>query len=621
MSCQRKGVQVKYGRKRLWNNPTVAVDESLQGFAMVHSGLVLLEGCRAVLRRDYNNIHDKVKLISGGGAGNEPTHIGFVGPGMLTAAITGDIFTAPSPDSILKVIQELATDHSPGVLLIVQNYTGYRLNFGLAKLRAENRGLIVNMITVKDDVSLKSFEKTAGRRGLGGTLFILKVAGAMAEDGKKLNEIHSVCKRLASGENVISIGLGHRVPPSSADCECSQFIECKKMEIGCGLHGEPGVLQVTFANTKDTVSQLIYYMMENGKEFNFYPNDESGNSVAVMINNLGGISQLETYIFAMEAMTQLRDFGFKIERAYMGSLMTSLDANGFQLSIMKLASDSNLIEYLDAETSAPAWPKIFSTKTLGFEWEEEPSLSTPGLHLKSASGMVPETKPLGPSMAERTGQVFLMILTFACEALIACAEQLNIMDEDSGDGDCGTTLRKGADALKSAIKAGEIEATKPFVAFSQISHIAETLMGGLQGGLYSIFFDAGAKVFAGCPEDRTIDASIWLEALTSGNDAISEFGKASRGDRTMLDPLLAAQDKLCDLLSTNCHPIIAFGEAVKAAETQAIKTRRMPATVGRASLVKCKSFEHPDPGAHAVGIWMRAAYEGVKLKFNCECES
>ncbi|XP_077271845.1 uncharacterized protein LOC143902635 [Temnothorax americanus] len=229
------------------------------------------------------------------------------------------------------------------------------------------------------------------------------------------------------------------------------------------------------------------------------------------------------------------------------------------------------------------------------------------------------TSDTGPKIQSRNGPAFLTVLTFACEALIACARQLDIMDEECGDGNYGTTLARSANAIKLAIKEGRISATKPSITFIQISHIIEKEMGGLEGGMYSLFFDTAAKSFLKFRNDEQMTANMWLTALTSANKMMSEVSGTSIGDRTMLDALIPAENKLRDALNSGSSPVNAFGEAVKAAETFAMQTVHMSGAFSVDS-ANCKIFKYPDPGAHAVGIWMRAAYEGVKLKFGYELD-
>ncbi|KAI4498142.1 hypothetical protein M0802_006628 [Mischocyttarus mexicanus] len=579
--------------QRLWKDSDKATETSLLSVALIHHGLVILEDCKAILRRDYSNMTDKVKLISGGASGNEPAYADFVGPGMLTAAISGNISSAPTVNSILRVIEEITTDYSPGVLLIVPNYSGHRINFGLAKLRAES---------------------------MVGILFINKIAGAMAEDGKNLESIYNVCNRIINNGEIATISVGMKLSFSNEENLCSSN-NFSKMEIGYGVRGESGVSPINKTSLEDFTTLLIYKLIllsqnseENKDSIRRFP---AGHSIAVMVNNLGASNRIECNMFTVEVIKQLKMLDLSVERIYTGHLMTSLDSYGFQVSLLNLSVDPNLITYLDSPTLAPAWPKVLTAEMVGFEQIHDLKPSIPRKYCKDyCNGSLPYVKPQGAMIENRSGQALLIIITFACEALIVCAEQLDIMDKVIGDGDCGTSLARGANAIKTAIKENKLNITNPFVIFTQISCIIEKEMDGLQGGLYSLFFHAIAKVF--CETEDQITPRTWLNGLIAGNKVISEFGKVSVGDRTMLDPLMAAQDVLSNTLDAKMHPIQAFGEAVKAAEKCAIQTLYMRASRGCASLLKSKTY--PDPGAHAVGIWMRAAYEGVKLKLVCQCE-
>ncbi|XP_070150656.1 probable dihydroxyacetone kinase isoform X2 [Polyergus mexicanus] len=225
---------------------------------------------------------------------------------------------------------------------------------------------------------------------------------------------------------------------------------------------------------------------------------------------------------------------------------------------------------------------------------------------------------IGPIMQLQSSPGFLVILTFACNALIACVRQLNIMDEECGAGNYGTTLAHTASVIKIAIKEGSISATRPSITFAQISRIIEKEMGGLEGGIYSLFFDTIAKSFCRFQDDEQLTASMWLTVLTSANKMISEVSGGLIDERSMLNPLIAAEHKLKNALNLELSSTDAFGEAVRAAEeTSTMQTIHMSKSHSVGS-TNCKTFKYPDPGAHAVGIWMRAAYEGFKLKFGCE---
>lgn len=233
------------------------------------------------------------------------------------------------------------------------------------------------------------------------------------------------------------------------------------------------------------------------------------------------------------------------------------------------------------------------------------------------SQIMHKNSDVGPMIQSQNGPRFLIILTFACEALIACVRQLNVMDEECGNGNYGTRLAHTAGAIKIAIKEGRISVTRLSITFIQISRIIEREMDGLEGGMYSLFFDAVAKSFLRFRDDEQLTANMWLNVLTSANKTVSEISGTLIGERSMLNALIPVQNKLRDALNLGLSPIDAFGEAVKAAEISAMQTVHILKSHSVDS-TNCKTFKYPDPGAHAVGIWMRAAYEGFKLKFSGE---
>ncbi|XP_015191490.1 PREDICTED: triokinase/FMN cyclase-like isoform X2 [Polistes dominula] len=608
--------------ERPWKNSDEELENSILSFAKVHDGLVYYKKSKAILRRDFNDLVGKVKLVSGGASGNEPAFIGFVGPGMLTAAVCGQIFSAPSVGAILKIIKVVALDYS-GVLLIVLNYPGHRINFGLAKLRAEGMGVNVKMLVVGDDVCIEA--KAIEKRGLAGILFIIKIAGAMAENGENLETIYNVCNRIVNSGEIATMSIGMKLPffseensrsrNKSSRNNSSDESSADEMKTGYGIHGELDGRSLGKRSFEDLVYVVMVRLIftsisapDNEEPPRRFPID---HNVAVLVNNLGASNQIECNLFTAEILKQLKNYNLTAKRVYIGHLMTSLDSFGFQVSLLNLSIYPDLIKYLDSPTLAPAWPKVLTAKMLGYEKDDYSLPNT----LDYYESTVPYMKPKGPKLDDRSGEGLLTCILFACDALISCTEQLNRMDREFGDGDCGKTIARGADAIKDAIQMKKLRSTtNPFLIFTDISCIIEKEMGGVQGGLYSIFFYAVAKAFS--EADDKITSRTWLNALTEGNKVISEFGQVSFGDRTMLDPLIAAQNELSSALDAKMHPIEAFGQAVKAAEKCAAQTLNVRAYRRRTNNFK---FKNPDPGAHAIGIWMRASYEGVKLKFACQC--
>ncbi|KOX77358.1 Putative 3,4-dihydroxy-2-butanone kinase [Melipona quadrifasciata] len=491
------------------------INKSLMGMARIHNGLIALEGCNAILRKDYTNMIGKVKLISGGTAEDELIYPGCVGPGMLTAAVLGNILSAPSVDNILRVIEEIGTNNTSGLLLIIQNCAEYSINFTLAKLHAELKGYVVKLMTINNNMSYLHFEY------------------------EKI--LSNIVKQLL--EPLINI------------------------------------LNMTSQDQTKT-------NMHRTKSFCV------GHEIAILISNFG-CSQIKKNIFILELLHQIEINGLTVKRIYMKEFMKNSNTSEFHICLLNLSLTEILTEYLDFPTSASTWPIAIKTKK-----NDETNLFTLRKHHKNIDCNVLNLQ--GPIMNYKTSQVFLSIISMACEAVLTCEKQLNKMDQKKyGNGEYGTNLARGAEAIKNAIQKNEILGTNLYVTFSQISHIIHKTVSGIQGGLYSLFFYYVAQAFSKYQRDQKITVNVWLHVLTTANKAIESFKVSSEGDQTLLTTLTAVQIDLQNALSKNVDPIDAFGIAVKAAES---------------FTTNVLYGQYFYPHAHSVGIWMRAAYEGTKLK-------
>merc|ERR1711971_122382 len=314
--------------KKLINSPEAAVDEALEGLVMLHPGLRLLQDHRVVVREKIES--GKVALISGGGSGHEPFCAGYIGDGMLTGGVAGSVFASPPTASILAGIRAVAKDNPAGCLVLVFNYTGDRLNFGLATEQARREGRKVEMVVCGEDCALTSTDKSAGRRGLCGTMFVFKIAGAMAEQGRTLEEILSTAKEVTSSMGTMGLALG----PCSLPGQGPLFtVAADAMELGLGVHGEAGVASMPLSNARDAVKAILVHMT-NRSSATALSLASSGERLAVIVNNLGGTSKLEELVVAREVVTQLEGMGHKV------------------------TGRPDWEALLDAPTLAPAWPAV-----------------------------------------------------------------------------------------------------------------------------------------------------------------------------------------------------------------------------------------------------------------------
>ena len=329
--------------KKLINEPDRLVDEELAGMALAHADLLRVESPNIVVRRDAPR-SGKVGIISGGGSGHEPMHGGFVGRGMLDAACPGAVFTSPVPDQMLAATQ--AVDGGKGVLHIVKNYTGDIMNFELAAELAKAEGIEVESVVIADDVAVKDSLYTAGRRGVGGTVLAEKIVGAAAEEGADLATVKALCQKVQ--DNVRSMGMALTSCTVPAAGKPTFEIGDDEMEVGVGIHGEPGRERRTLA-TADEVTEMLAMPIIEDLPF------QSGDRVLAFVNGMGGTPLLELYVIYRKLAEILDGRGITIERNLVGSYITSLEMAGCSITLLKL--DDELVRLWDApvHTAALRW--------------------------------------------------------------------------------------------------------------------------------------------------------------------------------------------------------------------------------------------------------------------------
>jgi dihydroxyacetone kinase len=569
--------------KKFINRPEDVVEEMLEGLLLLNAGSSRLAGHKVIVQADAKRVRDQqVAIISGGGSGHEPAHAGYVGPGMLSAAVAGEVFTSPSSDGVFAAIK--ATTGKPGALLIVKNYTGDRLNFGLAAEMARAEGIDVAMLLVDDDVALKGTEQRTGARGLAGTIFIHKLVGAAAAEGRSLDELAAIGK--AAVRSLATMGVSFSAGTSPAVGKPSFELGEHEMELGLGIHGEPGVKRTQIQPADELTETLLSQILQHG-DFS------SEKRVAVMVNNLGATTAMELAIVAGHAVPYLEAKGFSVERIYAGSFLTSLDMAG--LSISLLGVDDQRLRWLDAATAAPAWPNLPRQKPRRSQVQlNEDAKAAAGAEVSSGNGAKAELK-IKVSRA----------IESACQALIDAADELTEMDRVTGDGDLGSSMERAAKAVRERLPSyplNDLPAT-----LRALAHTVRQELGGSSGPLYGVLLLRCGTVLEA---SRSIGISQWAEALAQGSQAISDLGGAKPGDRTMLDALDPFVRTLKEAASSK-PTRDALLAAVEAAERGVEATAAMKPRLGRSSYLGDRVLGHPDPGAKALAILLRAVYAAL----------
>lgn len=533
--------------KSFLNSRQTIVTDAIDGFLMssAASGLCRLDAfpdIKVVLREGWDK--SRVALVSGGGSGHEPAHAGFVGEGLLTAAVCGELFASPSVDAVLSAI--LAVTGAPGCLLIVKNYTGDRLNFGLAAEKARAMGLAVEMVIVGDDIALPDAPQP---RGIAGTLFVHKLAGAAAASGLPLAEVAARARDAA--DHVRSLGLS-LTSCSMPGAEPAERIAAGKAELGLGIHGEPGSQTIDFATADVLVADVADRILAT------LPKDAR---IALMVNALGTVPPLEMAV-VMQAVSRSPLAGVTDYVVGPGPLMTALDMHGFSLSALIL--DDARLEGLLASSSSAGWlaarrfarPSVIAAPSIG-----------------SPQAVAASDDPL----ARR-------VITLSASLFQEIAAEIDALDAKVGDGDTGTTFAAAAAAVAQQIDA--LPLADGASLLGAIGDLLARAAGGSSGVLLATFFTAAGSAFAVKPE--------WPSAFAAGLQRMQDYGGASVGDRTMIDALAPA------LAVLNSRGTLA--DAAAAARTGADGTAALgKAKAGRSAYVPSQNLiGTADPGAEAI---------------------
>ncbi|WP_314324150.1 dihydroxyacetone kinase subunit DhaK [Paenarthrobacter ilicis] len=330
--------------KKLINDPRAVVDESVEGFGMAHADIVDVHPDPKFVVRKAAPVAGKVALVSGGGSGHEPLHAGFVGLGMLDAAVPGAVFTSPTPDQIIPAT--VAVDSGAGVVHIVKNYTGDVLNFETAAEMAQAEGVRVRSVLVNDDVAVEDSLYTAGRRGVGGTLMVEKIAGASAQRGDDLDTVTAIAERVVANVRTMGVALsGCTVPHAGTP---SFELADDEIEIGIGIHGEPGRHKIPMEGADAITDRLLEPVLEDLAV-------ASGDKVLLFVNGMGGTPQSELYIVYRRAAQVLAERGVTVERSLVGNYVTSLEMQGCSVSVLRLDDEMTRLWDAPVHTAALRW--------------------------------------------------------------------------------------------------------------------------------------------------------------------------------------------------------------------------------------------------------------------------
>ena len=587
-------------KRHLFESSDGLVLKGLRGLISYNPSLGLDEANRVVFDTSYDR--SKVSIISGGGSGHEPAWAGYVGQNMLTASVGGDIFASPNTKQVLAAVAAVPSD--AGTILVITNYTGDCLHFGLAAEKAKAAGHQCRMIICGDDVSIGRKGSLVGRRGLAGQIGVLKVMGGAASAGGSLDQVYDLGQAFAKQIVSIAATLDHCHVPGRAE---HGMLDPNEIELGTGPHNEPGYRKLSpVPSPQELVGEILRYILDENDPQRGYVKFAPGDETFLLVSNFGGMSTLEMGALVDELLEQLsRDWKIEPVRVYAGPLETSLNAPAFSVSVVNVTAAAKDCSYSLEEI------KAFADLRTSTYWESYAGAQTSRRDRKLQFVQPPEEPKkvvneatdlkIDPAMLEK-------MLRTACDALVEAEPDLTKWDMVMGDGDCGETLKTGANSLLSALDSKQLAAQGSVVnVLLELEDIVESKMGGTLGGILGIFFVSLRNSLESNTElgkTKGIPA-LWATALSSALSHLTQYTPAKVGDRTVMDTLIPFAEAM--------HSG-SFEQAVTAAENGAEATKTMKPRLGRATYVGVGEDSSkelpPDPGAWGARVAIRGLLTG-----------
>ncbi len=587
--------------KKIMNTAESFVYDMCHGIAKAHPELEFVEKYKIVKKKVIDR--DKVTLISGGGSGHEPAHAGFVGTGMLDAAVCGDIFASPSQIQVYNALKLTAS--KKGTLMIVKNYSGDCMNFNNAGALAKDDGIEVDAVYVNDDIAVKDSLYTVGRRGVAGTVFVHKIAGAAAEQGKSLAEVKAVAEKVIA--NIRSFGFALTSCTVPAAGSPTFEIGEDEMEFGVGIHGEPGRKREKLITADELAARIVPDIAED-------LGLKEGEEIALLINGFGGSPLQELYLFNNSVTNELEKANIRIYKTLVGNYMTSIDMAGASVTFLRL--DDELKAYLDYPVATPAI-------TWGGSSKEDVAAREAIQALAKALNLTPAAFAKKEAAAESAAIEDEAEKTYAFEGKAVVGEKINttgmgkLIDKMAdviienevpfckadrcGDGDFGMSIAKGFRQLKKdwdTRKKGDIG---EFLV--SCSEIIMEYCGGASGPIWGSAFRYAGKAVLGKKEIALQDLAAIFRAAVEGvqETGRKSFGKgAVVGDKTLIDALVPAADSLTASAEKGAKMKDAVKKAAKAAVDGAEATKYIQAKMGRAGVTDSEGY--PDAGAYGLGV-------------------
>ncbi len=571
-------------KKVILNDPTTFKDDMIEGFLAAYGRYVKRVPDASGVMAVGSPVEGKVSVLIGGGSGHYPAFCGVVGQGIADGAVIGDIFTSPSGEQAYRCMKAL--DGGAGLLMSYGNYSGDVLNFDMAQTRCRDEGMDVRTVIVTDDVASAPKGREEERRGVAGDHYVFKVAGASAARGDEMDGVEEAAQKANAATRSIGIAFAGCTLPGQS--EPLFTVEPGTMEVGMGVHGEPGIQTAELQPADGIAELLVDSLIENAPE-------GAGSKAAVMLNGLGSTKYEELFVLFGDVNRLLKEKGIEVYSPLVGELVTSLDMDGCSLTLMWL--DDDLQELHDAPTATPAF--------------SQGGVNVPGATGNGSSAAAqPSTTESADEGGELTGSgaVALDALERALDSLKSSEDELGKLDAAAGDGDHGAGMVRGMTAAVEAAQDGGGTAggvlMRAGTAFSGAA-------GGASGALYGAWISAVGQSLG---DEEKSDATSLHEALQSSLSTLEDLGKAGPGDKTMIDTLDPFVRSFGEAAEADVSPAEAWEQAMPAAEEGADSTADMISARGRAAKLGERSRGHKDPGAVSMLHVLRAAGEALSNK-------
>lgn len=574
--------------KKIINKPESVVKEMCKGFVLANPTLKFIDKYKIVTKKEIDK--QKVSLISGGGSGHEPAHAGFVGKGMLDAAVCGDVFASPSQVQIYQAIKQTASDK--GTLLIIKNYSGDMMNFQSAAYLAEMDGITVDYVKVEDDIAVQDSLYTVGRRGVAGTVFVHKIAGAAAASGLELAEVKRIAQKAA--DNVRSLGFALSSCTVPAKGTPTFELGEDEIEYGVGIHGEPGIRREKISSADELAKRIVDAIVDDLK---LIANDE----VAVLVNGFGSTPLMELNLLNYAVTRELATKNVKPVRIIIGNYMTSIDMAGASVSLLKL--DEELKSYLTAPVDTPSLKITSDEKDVNIE--EILAIKDASLTKETSFEVETDSSYANVSGNKITLANMIYIIDKMSEIIIRNEVPFCELDSHAGDGDFGMSVAKGFKELKRQWH-DVLAQTRDIGSFLEAcSMVIMEHCGGASGPVWGFAFKTAGKICEGKQELSVADFAKLLQGAVDGIQAVGKraFGRgAVVGDKTLIDALVPCADTWKIAVKHNVDMNSAFVKGAEAAVAGADSTKEIVARMGRAGTVGERSIGYPDAGAFALGV-------------------